>query len=185
MFHQIKLVWGNNRIYVSVYCTTDSQTMFDDIPPRLHEPYPRNSTKHTSVLRILMRYGPVTVYGDINLQQHWLTYGLFVAWQYQATTWINVDLSSLGYYAIHLNAISLEIPVKVINTVHLNSMHLKTYITPARMQSVNSVSMRGHLQCHPSNTNCIGHWCRTIFLSSACQNIQLLIECHFGYGTLP
>ena len=56
----------------------------------------------------LTHCGLVKPYGDINLCQHWLKQWL-VAWQHQAITWTNVDLSSLRTSGIHLRAILQEI----------------------------------------------------------------------------
>ena len=51
--------------------------------------------------------GLVTQYGDIDLSQLWLGQWL-AAWQHQAITWTNVDLSSVRSYGIHLRALSKE-----------------------------------------------------------------------------
>ena len=47
--------------------------------------------------------GLVVPYGDKDLGQHWFS---LVAWQHQAISWTNVDLSSVGFCGIHLRAIS-------------------------------------------------------------------------------
>ena len=49
----------------------------------------------------------MTPYGGGDLGQHWFRYWL-VAWQHQAITWNNVELSSLRSSDVHLRAISLE-----------------------------------------------------------------------------
>ena len=56
----------------------------------------------------IIHYGPVKPYGHADLGQHWLKQWL-VAWQYQAITWTNVDLSSKVFCGIHLGAISQEV----------------------------------------------------------------------------
>ena len=50
--------------------------------------------------------GLVTPYGDRDMGQHWLRQWL-VAWQHQAITWTNVDLSSVEICGIHLTTILL------------------------------------------------------------------------------
>ena len=52
----------------------------------------------------LTHCGLVTPYGTINVGQHWLSWWL-IAWQHQAITWTNVDLSSVGSSGIHMRAI--------------------------------------------------------------------------------
>ena len=54
-------------------------------------------------------------YGDMDLGQHWL--GL-VAWQHQDIFWTDVDLSSVGSYAIHLNVVAREKLMKTIALIH-------------------------------------------------------------------
>ena len=56
----------------------------------------------------LTHCGLVTPYGDMYLDQHWLRQWL-VAWQQQAITWTNVDLSSLRSSDFHLRATLPEI----------------------------------------------------------------------------
>ena len=54
-----------------------------------------------------LTYGPVMPYGIRDLRQHWFRQWL-VAWQHQAITRTNVDLSSVTSDDIHLSIISLE-----------------------------------------------------------------------------
>ena len=54
-------------------------------------------------------FGLVTLYGDIELGQHWLRLWL-VAWWHQAITWTNADLSSMISDENHFWAILHEIP---------------------------------------------------------------------------
>ena len=51
-----------------------------------------------------------TIYGVIDLGQHWFRWWL-VAWWCQAITWTNVDWSSLSSRDIHLQAISYDIKI--------------------------------------------------------------------------
>ena len=55
----------------------------------------------------------MTPYGNIDWSQHWLKLWLF-AWQYQAITWPNVDLSTLLFCGIHLRVIPQEERMTVI-----------------------------------------------------------------------
>ena len=50
---------------------------------------------------LLTHCGLVTLYGNIDLGQHWYRQWL-VAWRLQAITWTNVDLSSAKFSGIHL-----------------------------------------------------------------------------------
>ena len=62
----------------------------------------------------LTHCGLVMPYGVTELGQHWLRWWL-VAWQHQAITWTNVDLSSVRSLGIHLRALSLDDVKKPIN----------------------------------------------------------------------
>ena len=66
--------------------------------------------------------GLVMPYGDLELDQHWLRYGL-VAWQHQAITWTTVDLSSLRFGYIHLRAILCEISQPSITKITFEINH--------------------------------------------------------------
>ena len=53
--------------------------------------------------------------GEIDQSQHYFGYRL-VAWQHQAITWTNVDLSSRGFCDIHLRVMvlqGLKIPIEL------------------------------------------------------------------------
>ena len=76
-----------------------------------------------SNLRVLTHCGLMTPYGNIELGQHWLKERL-VAWQHQAITWANVDLSYVMSHDIHLRAILQEIP-PTSTKINLKITHLK------------------------------------------------------------
>ena len=50
----------------------------------------------------------MTLYGDIDLGQHWPRQG-FGAWRHQAITLTNVDLASTGFCDTYLRPISQEV----------------------------------------------------------------------------
>ena len=60
-----------------------------------HMPYlmSLSSPRHCSKTLMWTHCGLEMIFGDIDLSQHWLSIWL-VAWQHQAITWTNVDLSS-------------------------------------------------------------------------------------------
>ena len=64
--------------------------------------------------------GLVTPYGNISLGHHGQCHA--ASW-HQAITWTSVDLS-LGFCAIHLKAIALEMIIKMITIMHLKITHL-------------------------------------------------------------
>ena len=70
--------------------------------------------------------GLVTLYGVINLGQHWLGYWL-VAWRHQAIIWTNVDWSSVKSTCIHIRAISQEIPQPSITKIPWKITYLKCH----------------------------------------------------------
>ena len=74
----------------------------------------------------LTHCGLVTLYGDMELGQHWLRKWL-VAWRHQAITWTNVDLSLVRSINIHLRAISPEIPQLSITRITLKTTYPKFY----------------------------------------------------------
>ena len=63
----------------------------------------------------------MTLYGDVELSQHWFRYWL-VAWRQQAITWTNID--------IHPRAISQEIPQASIPRISL-----KNYLSNLSLKS--------------------------------------------------
>ena len=69
-------------------------------------------------LNVLTHWGIVTPYGDIELGQHWLRLWLD-AWQHQAITWTNVDLSSVRSTQIFLGIISEKISQPLIPEISL------------------------------------------------------------------
>ena len=64
----------------------------------------------------------MTLYGNIDLAQHWFRKWL-VAWWHQSTTWTNIALSSIVFSDIQLNVISQEV---LINSIH----NMCSYVTP-------------------------------------------------------
>ena len=69
----------------------------------------------------LLTHCLVTPYGARNLGQRWL------AWQYQAITWNNVDFPSFKSSDILIWAISQEMPQPSITKICLKSTYLKFY----------------------------------------------------------
>ena len=63
----------------------------------------------------------MTPFDDIDMGQHWIRWWL-VAWQHQAITWTNVDLSSVRSSYIHLMAISQD--TSIINVLQPQQKYL-------------------------------------------------------------
>ena len=74
----------------------------------------------------LTHWGLVTPYGDRDMDQHWLRQWL-VAWQHQAITWTNIDLSSVRSSNILLGIISHKIPQPLIIEISLKITCLNFY----------------------------------------------------------
>ena len=85
----------------------------------------------------LIHCGLVTPYGEIDLGQHWLRQWL-VAWQHQAITWTNVDLSSGSSNDIHLRVISQDIPQPWNTYINLEIIFLKCYSNLPEANELNS-----------------------------------------------
>ena len=83
----------------------------------------QNNEKMRNLI-VLSRCGPVTPYGDINLDQHWIRKRR-VAWRHQASIWTNVDLPWVRPCDIHLRLISQEITQPSITKICLKITHLK------------------------------------------------------------
>ena len=79
---------------------------------------------------IITRCGPLKPFGDIDLSQQWRKLWL-VAWRHQAITCTNVDLSSVGSFAIRLKATAPKMLMKkspecisklfITNQIHIPS----------------------------------------------------------------
>ena len=73
---------------------------------------------------ILIHYGLLTPYGNIDLCKYWPRHWL-VAWRHQAITFTNVDLSPVKSSAINLRASSREISQPSISKISLKIVYLK------------------------------------------------------------
>ena len=70
----------------------------------------------------LFHCGLVTPYGDVDMGQRW-NGQWSVAWQHQAMTWTNVDLSSVRSTNIHLRVISHDIPQQSVTKIIYLKFH--------------------------------------------------------------
>ena len=116
---------------------------------------------------ILTRWGLVTPYGDIDLGHHWLRQWL-VAWQHQAITWTNVDLSSVKFCGIHLTMILL-----VALKVSVHEIISKITATSPRGQWLSN-SLR------PGDTCALGSWVGHLWFSQSI--IDLLSVWHICFN---
>ena len=99
----------------------------------------------------LTHCGQVKWYGDRDLNQHWFMYWLD-AWQHQAITWTNVDLSSVRSCGIHLRHYILAASLRKLNKktkffiafctirimIHCFELHLH-YLSRTQIQILYSV----------------------------------------------
>ena len=85
------------------------------------------------------------LYCDIDLGQHRLSYWL-VAWQHQAITWTNIDLSLVKFCGIHLRAISHRVG-KLLFCV-MRKLYLKITVTSP---GVNELNMDLRYLCYHHN----------------------------------
>ena len=78
---------------------------------------------------------------------HWFRSWL-VAWQHQAITWTNVDLSSLRSRDVHLTAISLEISQPSVTKISLKSIFLRIYWNLPGANELNNRGERIYIWTH-------------------------------------
>ena len=65
----------------------------------------------------------------MDLHQHWFRLWLG-AWWHQAITWINVGLSSVRFFTIHREGMTMEMLMKVITTLYLKIENWKSKLHP-------------------------------------------------------
>ena len=130
----------------------------------------------------LTHCGLVTLYGDINLGQHWLREWL-VAWWHQAITWTNVHLSSIRSSAIHLTAILQEIPQPSGTELSLIITYLKfcSNLPGANESTISIVSADG---LAPSGAKASAGTVMTKFGSHRCMGLALKMVKNLFCGIL-
>ena len=117
--------------------------------------FPLNNSAHKG----LTHCGPVMLYGDIDLGQHWLRWWL-AAWRHQASTWTNDYLSSATARPseIHLGAISHEIPQQSVAEFSLEITYLKFHSNLPGAGDLNDVTFFAPLsvlEIPPSSMECL------------------------------
>ena len=73
------------------------------------ESYLKNAIRTAKTIWIFLNHGGlVAPYDDTDLGKHGLRWWIGTG-RYQAITWTNVDLSSMGLCGVHLKAVSQEV----------------------------------------------------------------------------
>ena len=92
----------------------------------------------------LTQCGLVMPYGGTDLGQHWRRYWL-VAWQHQAITWTNVDLSLIRSSDNHQKVISQKIPQPSIIKISWRITYLKFHSNLPGANDLSNLFLSDHM----------------------------------------